>query len=47
MSIDFSNFTSGIFIFAIFIIALAVFIYLVIKIWVIVHPSIQSEGVIY
>ena len=42
MSIDFSNFTSGIFIFAISIIALVVFIYLIIKIWKIVIRKLKG-----
>jgi hypothetical protein len=42
MAIDFSNFTEGILIFAISIIALAVFIYLVIRIWKIVIRKLRG-----
>jgi hypothetical protein len=46
MAIDFSNFTSGIFIFAIFVIALAVLIYLFIKIWKIVIRKLKGLDIV-
>ena len=46
MAIDFSNFTSGIFVFAISIFALAVFIYLVIKIWKIVIRKLKGLDIV-